>query len=107
MTPIKGLFLASAAALVVASGAQAADMPVKAMPVQYVKICDLYGAGFYHIPGTETCIRVGGYIRADYYWNAGPAGVANYTGAAGRQNRSDTSDFATRHRANVVMETRT
>ena len=31
---------------------------------QYVKICSLYGAGFYYIPGTDTCIKLGGYLRA-------------------------------------------
>lgn len=28
-----------------------------AYPVQYVKICSAYGAGFYYIPGTETCLN--------------------------------------------------
>ncbi|HEX5211187.1 MAG TPA: porin, partial [Pseudolabrys sp.] len=31
--------------------------------VQYVKICSLYGAGFYYIPGTDTCLKVGGWVR--------------------------------------------
>jgi hypothetical protein len=44
------------------SGAQAADLPVKAKPVEYVKICSAYGAGFYYIPGTDICLRVGGYV---------------------------------------------
>ena len=35
--------------------------------VEYVKICSLYGAGFFYIPGTDTCIRVGG--RAAYEFN--------------------------------------
>jgi len=35
-------------------------------PFTYVKVCDAYGAGFYTIPGTETCIKVGGRVRADY-----------------------------------------
>ena len=47
------------------SGAQAADLPVKAKAVEYVKICSLYGAGFYYIPGTDTCIKLGGYLRVD------------------------------------------
>jgi hypothetical protein len=38
-------------------------MPVKAAPVQYVKICSLYGGGFYYIPGTDTCLKMGGYLR--------------------------------------------
>ena len=28
--------------------------------VEYVKVCELYGAGFYYIPGTDTCLKVGG-----------------------------------------------
>ena len=28
-----------------------------------MKICSLYGAGFYYIPGTDTCIKVGGWVR--------------------------------------------
>jgi Porin subfamily len=51
----KSLPLAIAAVVAAAAGAQAADMPVKAKPVQYVKICSLYGDGFYYIPGTDTC----------------------------------------------------
>jgi hypothetical protein len=64
---VKSLLLGSAAGLVAVAGAQAADLPVKAKPVQYVKICSLYGAGFYYIPGTDTCIKIGGYVRAE--WN--------------------------------------
>ena len=46
MSKIKSLILGSAAALAAITGAQAADLPVKAKAVQYVKICSLYGAGF-------------------------------------------------------------
>src|SRR5271170_3855072 len=65
MKMIKSLVLGSAAALVAMSGAQAADLPVKAKAVEYVRICSLYGAGFYYIPGTDTCIKIGGYLRSD------------------------------------------
>jgi hypothetical protein len=30
-----------------------------------VRVCDVYGTGFFYIPGTETCLRIGGYIRYD------------------------------------------
>jgi Porin subfamily len=63
MHQAKSLLLAAIAAFVAACGAQAADMPVKAQPVQYVKICSLYGDGFYYIPGTDTCLKLGGYLR--------------------------------------------
>ncbi len=65
MKLIKTLVLGSAAGLVAMSGAQAADLPVKAKAVEYVRICSLYGAGFYYIPGTDTCIKIGGYLRAE------------------------------------------
>jgi opacity protein-like surface antigen len=64
---IKSLLLGSAAALVAVSGARAADAVVIAEPepMEYVRVCDVYGTGFFYIPGTETCLRVGGYLRYD------------------------------------------
>ncbi len=70
MKMVKSLLLGSAAGLVAIAGAQAADLPVKAKPVQYVKICSLYGAGFYYIPGTDTCIKIGGWVRAEVNVNS-------------------------------------
>ena len=61
---VNKLLLASAAAFVHVAGAQAADLPSKkAAPAQYVRICDAYGAGYFYIPGSDTCLRVGGYVR--------------------------------------------
>jgi len=71
MNTLKTLLLGSAACVIALSGAEAADLPVKSRPVQYVKVCSLYGAGFYYIPGTDTCLKIGGYIRAEYNYNAG------------------------------------
>ena len=65
MKVIKSLLLGSTAGILAMSGAQAADLPVKAKAVEYVRICSLYGAGFFYIPGTDTCIKLGGYLRAD------------------------------------------
>ena len=70
MKMVKSLLLGTAAGLVAMAGAQAADLPVKAKPAQYVKICSLYGAGFYYVPGTDTCLKVGGWVRAEYNANA-------------------------------------
>ncbi|HVV80622.1 MAG TPA: porin [Pseudolabrys sp.] len=70
MKMVKSLLLGTAAGFVAVAGAQAADLPVKAKPVQYVKICSLYGAGFYYIPGTDTCIKIGGYVRAEWNYQA-------------------------------------
>ena len=78
MKMVKSLILGSAAGLIAMSGAQAADLPVKAKAVEYVRICSLYGAGFFYIPGTDTCIKLGGYLRVDTTFNGtvygGPLG---------------------------------
>ena len=68
---IKSLLLGSAAALLAVSGARAADAVVVAEPepMEYVRICDVYGAGFYYIPGTETCLKIGGLVRYQIDWS--------------------------------------
>jgi Porin subfamily len=71
MKMVKSLLLGTAAGLFAVAGAQAADMPVKAKPVLYVKICTLYGDGFYYIPGTDICLKLGGYVRSQHYVNYG------------------------------------
>src|SRR3954466_9242328 len=83
----KGLLLGSAAALLAVGGAQAADLPVKAKAVEYVKICSLYGAGFYYIPGTDTCIKLGGYLRAEVALNTNSDYSGQFTGNNGSRNR--------------------
>jgi hypothetical protein len=52
--------------LAAVTGASAADLPArKVAAVEYVRVCSTYGAGFFYIPGTETCLRIGGRVRAD------------------------------------------
>jgi hypothetical protein len=66
---IKSLLLGSAAAVVAVSGARAADAIIVAEPepVEYVRVCDAFGTGFFYIPGTETCLRIHGYVRFDVF----------------------------------------
>src|SRR5882757_10680971 len=106
MKMVKSLLLGSAAGLVAVSGTQAADLPVKAKPVEYVKICTLYGEGFYYIPGTDICLKIGGYVRANYRWNATGGGQPHYTAVGGAQDRS-VSPYSTRHRAHFNFDSRT
>src|SRR5215211_5899973 len=71
MKLVKSLLLGSAAGLAAVAGAQAADLPMRraapvAAAVDYVRVCSTYGAGFFYIPGSsDTCIRIGGRVRAD------------------------------------------
>ena len=102
MKMVKSLLLASAAGVVAVAGAQAADLPVKAKPVEYVRICTLYGDGFYNsqvetlasgspaISGPTTTLTV----------------VPQMCGAPGAQDRT-VSRFGMRHRANFAVDTRT
>ena len=88
MKMVKSLLLGSAAGLVAVAGAQAADLPVKAKPVEYVKVCSIYGAGFFYIPGTDTGIKIGGWVRAEYGFQSGNSEVPYNIGGAGRTTAS-------------------
>ena len=69
MKLIKSILLGAATGVVGVAAASAADLPrlTKGPAVSYVKVCDTYGAGFFYVPGSsDTCIKIGGFIRADY-----------------------------------------
>ncbi|MGV1751618.1 porin [Agrobacterium sp. CG674] len=91
---IKSLLIGSAAALAAVSGAQAADAIVAAEPeaLEYVRVCDAFGTGFFYIPGTETCLKFGGYVR--FQTNFG-------------RDASNTSDWDSFTRAQFEVDTRT
>jgi hypothetical protein len=64
MKMVKSLLLGSAAGVVAVSGAQAADLPVKAQKVEYVRICPQYGKGFFYLPGSsDVCLSITGFVR--------------------------------------------
>ncbi|MDZ7925876.1 MAG: porin [Agrobacterium sp.] len=91
---IKSLLIGSAAALAAVSGAQAADAIVAAEPepMEYVRVCDAFGTGFFYIPGTETCLKFGGYIRFQTDFG---------------RDKSGTSDWDSFTRAQFEVDTRT
>src|SRR3954447_18059568 len=107
MKMVKSLLLGSAAGLVAVAGAQAADLPVKAKPVEYVKICSIYGAGFFYIPGTDSCIKIGGWVRAEYGFQTGNSAVEYNQGTAGRNNRIDSNEYNMRARWTTSIDVRT
>ncbi|MGX9426969.1 MULTISPECIES: porin [Bradyrhizobium] len=106
MKVAKSLILGSAAVLLAMGGAQAADLPVKAKAVEYVKVCSLYGAGFWYIPGTDTCMKIGGYLRVDTTFNGGIYGSQAWSGDAGQHNRYQ-DYFSARSRMALTIDTRT
>ena len=119
MNMVKSLLLGSVAGLAAVAGAQAADLPVKAKAVEYVKVCSAYGAGFYYIPGTDTCLKIDGYARFDTYINAVGTFNPNISSVAGTgfngpgagaggypYKDSDDSSYLTRARAVFGLDAR-
>src|SRR5262249_35183091 len=104
------LLLGTAAGLVAVTGAKAADLPVKAKPVEYVRVCSLYGAGFWYVPGTDTCLKIGSFVRVQTAWNTSGSDVPIGAGAdagMGRQTRTDTANFGFRVRSAISVDLRT
>ncbi|WP_035656203.1 porin, partial [Bradyrhizobium sp. STM 3809] len=106
MKTVKSLVLGSAAVLLAMSAAQAADLPIKAKAVEYVKVCSLYGAGFYYIPGTDTCIKLGGYLRAETAIATNSDYSAAFSGQGGAHNRLS-NYYTSRARQDINIDTRT
>jgi hypothetical protein len=99
----------------VVTGARAADAIVAAgaEPMDYVRVCDAFGTGYFYIPGTETCLKIGGYVRFDSNYGEDPySGESNGWDAFTRGTitldaRSD-SEFGTwqrhwRHRSSSAQ----
>ncbi len=93
----KAIAIAAAAAAAATSG-QAADLPSDVAPVEYVRINDAYGAGFFMLPGTETAIKIGGRIRVE----------ARFTDLLDDEDYSrEDNNHNFRSRANLRVDTRT
>ena len=105
MKMVKSLLLGSAAGLVAVTAGQAADLPVKAKPVEYVKICSLYGAGFYYMPGTDLCIKIGGWVRAEAV-EGHVNGSLTWGPFNGNANNRTTSNTAFRARGYITADVR-
>jgi hypothetical protein len=72
-----------------------------------VKVCSLYGAGYYYMPGTDICVKLGGYVRWQFTWNPGSSVTAGpHSGQGGRHTRADSVETAQRTRALITVDTR-
>ena len=99
---LKSLLFGSAASLAAFTGAQAADLPT-AEPVEYVAICDAYGAGYFFIPGGDTCLKISGFAFAEAAYIPHSNGTLDIDpGPGDKQN-----NYGTRVRAQVNFDART
>ncbi|MDQ0324067.1 opacity protein-like surface antigen [Pararhizobium capsulatum DSM 1112] len=99
---IKSLLLASATALAAFQNATAADAIVAAEPepMEYVRVCDAFGKGYFYIPGTETCLKIGGYVRFDNMLGESPYngindGWVGHTRATLRYDAASDTEYGT------------
>ncbi|MEM8749480.1 MAG: porin [Pseudomonadota bacterium] len=100
---LKTLLLGSAAAMIAVTGARAADAVVaEPEPVEYVRVCDMYGNGFFYIPGTETCLNINGYVRVEYIYQDG-----DFDRTTDGDNSDSADDFAYRARLNFDVRNET
>ncbi|MGV6872439.1 porin [Pseudochelatococcus sp. B33] len=110
MKLVKSLLLGTAAGFAAITGAQAADLPIaKAEPVEYVRVCSTYGSGFFYVPGSDTCIKIGGRVRAELVYGETQNTIAfgstgNLTGTGRRQ---DAIGFRARGRLDLDVRTPT
>lgn len=88
---LKFLLLSTGVALATVPAA-AADLTL-AEPVDYVKVCDNFGVGFWSIPGTDTCLKIAGYVRFDTRYRDDPITITGH---------SSNWDFRTRARLNIT-----
>jgi Porin subfamily len=70
-----------------------------------VKVCSLYGDGFYYIPGTQTCLKIGGFLRTEWDVNAGGS-FTTFTNGANAQFTRAGDQLTTRARAVITMDVR-
>jgi hypothetical protein len=70
-----------------------------------VKVCSLYGAGFYYMPGTDMCIKIGGWMRVEATWG-NDNGSMTWGPYSGQENNRTTNNFVTRERGYVTIDAR-
>src|ERR1700754_4822219 len=108
----KTLLLGSAAVVASAAAAQAADLSV-AEPVDYVRVCDAFGEGYWYIPGTDTCIAISGQVRVGVRFGDAYDGDPSQTdisfdddGAAVETTTDSDQEWALYTRAEVSVDAR-
>lgn len=103
MSPQGSLF-GLVVSLVIAGEAVAADAPLLVDPVDYVEVCNAYGDGFFKVPGTDACFRVGTRVRTDYnvFFNFG----GDFDFVPGDGFNTTQNDYRFRARGYIYLDAR-
>ena len=118
MTVAKRFLLGNVCTLAASNAVLAADLPLrKAAPADYVRVCDFTGAGFFYIPGTDTCMQIGAFMRTEFNFISGERAFLPIPGAAGRpltavgivfpSRDRDITGYLARARLNIGTRTKT
>ena len=99
---IKSLLLGSAAAMVAVSTANAADIVIpEPEMIEYVRVCDAAGDGYFYIPGGETCLKISGYAQYELNFDGNDE---NIVPAAGPDIFNNGDAFDTAWEARLLFE---
>ena len=94
-----------------ATEVQAADLPSrKAEPVDYVRVCSLGSFTGFVIPGTDVCLKVGGFVRYQYTVNQVQHGFRYVPGVGGYNSVtgfSQANGYGQRADASLKLDART
>ncbi len=70
-----------------------------------MKVCSLYGAGFYYMPGTDLCLKIGGFFRQEWDYNAGGS-LTTFTNGANALFSRGGDVITSRSRAVISFDVR-
>jgi hypothetical protein len=103
MKTLQALLLAAAISLPAVVSAAAAERRAQANPTNNAKKCSTYGAGFRYVPGTDVCVKIGGWVRAQV--SGGSSGHVNW-GALNSAPIGATGNVAAGARGYVTTDVR-
>ena len=94
MKILQRLLLGCAAACLAIGAAPAGELHGKTRPLGQAKSCSVYGAGFQRVPGTDMCMKIGGWVRAQSSTRSGGVNwnALNESGTAGSASGYVTTD---------------
>jgi hypothetical protein len=98
---IQGRAALLCAALLAPSASFAADLPLPAEADEFVQVCNVFGAGYFYIPNTDTCLAIGGYARFEQHRVEGDVDVLRGV------DEENFNNWTSRARANAHLDART